>query len=206
MTPLLATIFTSHLNLRLLETPLETNSGYATARLLLRATLRKIFMKTLVAGFRQINALQLKLCCRSNVDTHFLKIFNFWSVLDIHAFDKISDQPETMLCTINQVSDHIKLINIPFFVLKLYLQILLLRFQGGLPNTVGFALRHSFHPFLYILSVNSKADACQLLHQVLFELPTGAVLSTANLLCLHSVCTFSLHPQLLQFGSVPLCR
>ena len=31
VTPLLAPIFTSLLNLRLLETPLETNSGYATA-------------------------------------------------------------------------------------------------------------------------------------------------------------------------------
>ena len=31
VTPLLAPTFTSHLHLRLLETPLETNSGYATA-------------------------------------------------------------------------------------------------------------------------------------------------------------------------------
>ena len=31
MTPLLAPTFTSHLHLRLLVTPLETNSGYATA-------------------------------------------------------------------------------------------------------------------------------------------------------------------------------
>ena len=32
LTPLLAPIFTSLLNLRLLETPLETNSGYSTAK------------------------------------------------------------------------------------------------------------------------------------------------------------------------------
>ena len=33
MTPFLAPTFTSHLNLRLLETPPETNSGYATGNI-----------------------------------------------------------------------------------------------------------------------------------------------------------------------------
>ena len=38
MTPLLAPIFTSLLNLRLLETPLETNSGYATGSTLISSS------------------------------------------------------------------------------------------------------------------------------------------------------------------------